>query len=46
MSKIIFTNGTIDPWSFAGYYTPDSDREILVRVIENAAHHQDLRAEE
>jgi len=41
-SNIIFSNGTIDPWVYAGI-TQEPNAFIDVILIPNAAHHLDLR---
>ena len=45
-SNIFLTSGQLDPWRAAGITTkpPGSPDSIIVRVIEHAAHHLDLRA--
>jgi hypothetical protein len=45
-SNIFLTNGQVDPWRAAGIQTvpKGSDGSIIVRTMENAAHHLDLRA--
>ena len=41
-SRIIFSNGDLDPWSTAGITTQLAD-DLPAVVIEQAAHHLDLR---
>lgn len=46
MSKIVlFSNGYLDPWSGGGYsLTPRTDGSLVSIIIEDGAHHYDLRA--
>lgn len=42
-SNIIFSNGELDPWKAGGVTSlPDND-QCLTLLIENSAHHLDLR---
>ena len=45
-SNIFLTNGQLDPWRAAGIQTKPrgAPESIVVRMIENGAHHLDLRA--
>ena len=41
-SRIIFSNGLLDPWHGGGYLTPPGDLLPTV-IIPSGAHHLDLR---
>jgi len=44
-TNIFITNGQIDPWRGGGIQTcPKCEPSIVVRLLEGAAHHLDLRA--
>lgn len=44
-SNVFLTNGQIDPWRSAGIQEcPLCGPSVVVRELENAAHHLDLRA--
>lgn len=42
-SNIVFSNGLLDPWSYAGVLTNISSSIFAVNIVD-AAHHIDLRA--
>ncbi|XP_040069945.1 lysosomal Pro-X carboxypeptidase isoform X2 [Ixodes scapularis] len=41
-TNIVFSNGDVDPWASVGLLEPPSD-SVVVIIIPDAAHHQDLR---
>ena len=45
-SNILLTSGQLDPWRAAGIQVKPkgAPESIVVRIIDNAAHHLDLRA--
>ena len=47
-SNLFLTSGQLDPWRAAGIqslpHKTHPDRNIVVRIIENGAHHLDLRS--
>jgi len=45
VGNIVFSNGYLDPWSGGGYaLKPRTDGSLLSIIIEDGAHHYDLRA--
>lgn len=45
-SRIIFSNGLLDPWHGGGYLTPPGgNRQLPTVVIPSGAHHLDLRGQ-
>jgi lysosomal Pro-X carboxypeptidase len=45
VGNIIFSNGYLDPWSGGGYsLKPSTDGGVVSIIIEDGAHHYDLRA--
>merc|ERR1712083_382385 len=45
-SRIIFSNGLLDPWHGGGYLTPPGgNKKLPTVVIPSGAHHLDLRGQ-
>uniref|UniRef100_A0A6B2L362 Uncharacterized protein n=1 Tax=Arcella intermedia TaxID=1963864 RepID=A0A6B2L362_9EUKA len=42
-SRVVFSNGVLDPWKGGGVYGNVTEREVWSIVIEGGAHHLDLR---
>ena len=42
-SRIIWSNGGLDPWGPGGVHTSDESKDIHALLIESGAHHLDLR---
>merc|ERR1712117_382357 len=43
-SNIIFSNGKLDPWAVGGVFDNEANPTIYTILIEDAAHHLDLRS--
>jgi lysosomal Pro-X carboxypeptidase len=43
-SNIVFSNGKIDPWSVGGILGDLNNPNLQTIIIEESAHHLDLRA--
>jgi len=44
-TNIVFSNGYLDPWSAGGWsLTPKTEGSLVSLIIEDGAHHYDLRA--
>lgn len=44
-SKVIFTNGDLDPW-FKGGFEEDISNDLRVFIVKDGAHHLDLRSDQ
>lgn len=45
-NHIIFSNGNLDPWSVGGFLKPFKTKSLHVLVVNEGAHHYDLRGDD